>query len=139
MLLQLGYGAPLLALNMMKQGAVITRHSLLVDLTAIFRGQKTPIQIAARWSKLPLEQILIWWYHWLTDLIRLKLTTDINSVYNIDIIKLLEHVSVRTSVVAVYTMLDSLQQHLLSLKQNPNAQLLCEDILFQWQALTTQN
>jgi DNA polymerase-3 subunit delta' len=136
LLLQLSSGAPLLALDMMKQDAITMRHKLLVDLTAIFRRQKTPTQVADDWKKLPLERILVWWHHWLIDLVKLKMTDSTINICNQDIIKLLKHVSAKTSIMAVYAMLDALQQHLQSLKQNPNAQLLCEDLLFRWHALT---
>lgn len=136
-LLQLANGAPLKAKQLHETKATEQRHQMLVELTAILRGNKTSIEVANVWQKRPLIPMLSWWMEWLSDLVRLKMTGEPDSVTNQDILKLLLAVGKRSDIRAVYQLMDMISEDLqyLNQRRNLNPQLVCEKLLNQWYLL----
>ncbi|MCO4837849.1 MAG: DNA polymerase III subunit delta' [Oceanospirillaceae bacterium] len=136
-LLQLANGAPLKALELYASKAQDLRHQMLVELTAILRGQKSTIEVAQSWQKKPLVPMLNWWIEWLNDLVKLKMTQEVSQVSNKDIVKLLQAVAKRSDIVAIYALLENLIQQLnfINQRRNLNPQLVCEELLHQWYLL----
>ena len=133
-LLQLANGGPLKAIELHASKAQELRHQMLVELTAILRGQKNPIEVAQIWQKKPLVPMLNWWVGWLNDLVKLKMTEDASHVSNTDIVKLLQAVAKRSDIVAIYTLLENIIQQLnfINQRRNLSPQLVCEELLYQW-------
>jgi len=133
-LLRLANGAPLKAIELHTSNAQALRHQMLVELTAILRGKKSPLEVAQIWYKQPLVPMLGWWIEWLNDLIKLKMTGDTHHVSNLDIIKLLQAVAARSDILAIYRLLEKLTEQLnfINQRRNLNAQLVCEELLHQW-------
>ena len=136
-LLQLANGAPLRALQLHASRAHELRHQMLVQLTAVFRGKESPVDVAKIWHKQPLEQMLSWWIEWLNDLIKLKMTSNAQHLANPDIIKLLQAVDQRSNIIDIYALLERLTEQLnfIHLRRNLNTQLVCEQLLHQWYLL----
>ena len=138
-LLQLANGAPLKALHLHVIKANELRHQMLVQLTAILRGNESVVDVANSWHKQPLEQMFTWWIEWLNDLIKLKMTQSPEHVANPDIIKLLQAVAQRSNIAAIYALLEKLtaQLNFINLRRNLNPQLVCEELLHQWYLLVS--
>jgi DNA polymerase-3 subunit delta' len=136
-LLQLAHGAPLKALHLHTSKAYELRHQMLVQLTAILRGKESAVSVAHSWHKQPLEQMFSWWIEWLNDLIKLKMTASADHLANPDIIKLLQAVAQRSTINAIYLLLEQLIQQLnfINQRRNLNTQLVCEELLHQWYLL----
>ena len=136
-LLQLAHGAPLKALYLHTSKAHELRHQMLVQLTAILRGKDSVVGVAYSWHKQPLEQMFGWWIEWLNDLIKLKMTASTDYLANPDIIKLLQAVAQRSTMHAIYALLEQLTQQLnfINQRRNLNTQLVCEQLLHQWYLL----
>lgn len=71
-LLALADGAPLAALQLAQEGGAAQRQALLEDLEALLLRQQDPVQLAAKWQGLELEQGLRWIGSWTSDMIRLQ-------------------------------------------------------------------
>jgi DNA polymerase-3 subunit delta' len=134
---QMAHGAPLLALQYLRDEAPTLRHQILVDLTAILRNQSSVSEVAERWVKAPVPQVLDWWLQWLQDLIRLQQTNDTQQVVNQDVVKLLQAVARKAEIQAVFGLYDATLQALDSISQrrNINQQLLLEKLLYSWYQL----
>jgi len=135
--LPLAKGAPLQALALYQDKAHELRHQMLVQLTAILRGQQSSVEVAQSWQKLPLIQAFTWWLEWLNDLVKLKLTEDVSCLANADLEKLLQAVAKRSDIAAIYGLLDqvTLQLNYLHQRRNLNPQLVCEELLNGWYLL----
>jgi len=135
--LLLANGAPLHALDLFEQKAHEVRRQMLVQLTAILRGQQTSLEVAQSWQKLPLAQTFTWWIEWLNDLVKLKLTQDSRYIINTDLLKLLQAVAQRSDIAAIYQLLDAVTQQLnyVHQRRNLNPQMVCEELLNDWYLL----
>ncbi len=135
--LLLASGAPLHALALFEQKAHEVRRQMLVQLTAILRGQQTSLEVAESWKKLPLAQTFTWWVEWLNDLIKLKLTQDDSCIINTDLLKLLQAVAQRSDIAVIYQLLDAVTQQLnyVHQRRNLNPQMVCEELLNGWYLL----
>ena len=136
-LIALANGGPLKALQLHASKAHELRHQMLVQLTAILRGNASTLEVAQSWHKQPLEQMLNWWIEWINDLIKLKMTGNTAHLANPDIIKLLQAVAQRSSIKAMYRLLHRLTEQLsfINQRRNLNNQLVCEELLHQWYLL----
>ena len=136
-LIALANGGPLKALQLHASKAHELRHQMLVQLTAILRGNASTLEVAQSWHKQPLEQMLNWWIEWINDLIKLKMTGNTAHLANPDIIKLLQAVDQRSNIIDIYALLEKLTEQLnfINLRRNLNTQLVCEDLLHQWYLL----
>ena len=84
-LLRLSGGGPLKALSMIEEEQLEFRITLLRDLKLMSKNNCDPVQIAASWQTLGLENILSWLLKIILDLIRLKLLHDSANLINLDL------------------------------------------------------
>jgi len=83
-LLRLSGGGPLKALELIEDEQLQFRHTLLKDLKIISQKGCDPVQIAANWQTLGIENILAWLMRIILDLIRLKLVRERANLINLD-------------------------------------------------------
>lgn len=77
--LRLAGGAPLLALELQRQGFLDEAARMEADLVSLSAGEVSPASVARRWGKLAAGQCLDWLYRRASLDIRTRLTGDVNS------------------------------------------------------------
>ena len=80
LLLRLAGGGPLKAKVLLEDEQLAFRHTLIKDLRRIAKKNCDPVQIAAHWHTLGLENTLNWLMKIILDLIRLKLLLTFGAV-----------------------------------------------------------
>ncbi len=85
LLLRLSGGGPLKALDLIEDDQLQFRHTLLKDLNQLSRNNCDPVQIAANWQTLGVENIIAWLMRIILDLVRLKLLRERAILVNLDL------------------------------------------------------
>lgn len=136
-LLKVVHGAPLKGLTFKSGGQQVLRADLLSSLRDMLRRRKTPLEVAEQFVKADVENVLSLILGLLSDVARVKATSEINVVRNSDMEKMIKGVAKNTTPDKIFTLMDTIQEELLGLKRrhNPNKQLLLERIFLDWLAL----
>ena len=136
--LTLSGGAPLTALQVLRDQQVAPYQQLLLDLGAIAAGRQDPVAVAARWKKpytQAPEQILSWMLGSVQAMIRSKVAVAGNNDTGGEIHKRLCQLAVDQAETRLFAHLDRVVAALAQFHagQNPNAELLLESLFIPWQ------
>ncbi|WP_210395270.1 DNA polymerase III subunit delta' [Motiliproteus sediminis] len=137
-LLRLSGGAPLRALSMARHGELARREERFQLLEQLLRRQVSAPVIAARWAKEDALEGLDWLASVTSDLIRLRIgALAPTMIRNQDALGLLEKLANLTANEKLFEFKDKIQDYRVHLmrRNNPNQQLLWEDLLIGWRAL----
>jgi DNA polymerase III subunit delta' len=85
LLLRLSAGGPLKALGLIEDDQLQFRHTLLKDLNQLNRKDCDPVQIAANWQAVGVENTLSCLMRIIQDLIRMKLLRERANLVNLDL------------------------------------------------------
>ncbi|MCZ6803902.1 MAG: DNA polymerase III subunit delta' [Proteobacteria bacterium] len=134
LLLRLSGGGPLKALELVEDEQLQFRHTLLKDLSQLSRKNCDPVQIAAHWQTLGVENILAWLMRIIQDLIRLKLRREPSTLVNLDLKEDLQDLVNSLDLLALVRNYDFV---LLKYQQatgpmNYNALSILEEIVLHW-------
>lgn len=136
-LLNLAAGSPLAALEFARSGVLEHRKQVVEGVKQLLKRQISPVELAARWNKLPLLLLLEWFAQWNQALLRYRLTEDEQQLG-------LEDMRVVLGYMAQFVAADEiveLQQWLLErrnklLRRAPlQTQLVLETLLARWLSL----
>ncbi len=128
-LLSLTRKAPLAALEMSNRVQVTTRSDCFRDLVALLEQQSNPVKMAAAWSKYDQIQLFIWLQSWLSDMIKLKMTTDHQFIINIDLVDALHAISDKIAIQALFKSYDLASESLRLAETQANPVLVLETLL----------
>jgi DNA polymerase-3 subunit delta' len=131
----LAQGAPLLALDYAKDETLIKRNVCFNAWLAIAKQVKSPVIIAEDWHKLPASPLLFWMTSWVIDLIKCFYHTKVEDLYNPDLSRQLQELSVQLELKGLYQLYDLLLASRHRLDTQINRQLMFEEILIQWHEL----
>lgn len=136
-LLNVVHGAPLLALTFKERGEQELRADFFVGLKSILQGKATAISLAPQYAKKDIKLLLSWLYSLLVDVSKLQIAGEGTSIANADMTKMLAALAARSQAKKVYALADKVQwqRSALLAHQNPNKQLLLEDLLIDWKKL----
>lgn len=134
LLLRLAGGGPLKAVNLVENDAIELRHALLKDLKALTIHAADPVQIAANWQALGVENIFLSLMRIIQDLIRLKLRQEHAKLVNFDLKEDLQDLVNSLDLIALVRNYDFV---LFKYQQstgpmNYNSLALFEDIVVNW-------
>jgi DNA polymerase III subunit delta' len=133
-LLRLSGGGPLKALSLIEEEQLEFRLTLLKDLKLMSEKNCDPIQIAANWQTLGLENILNWLMKIILDLVRLKLLSDRANLINLDLKEDLQDLVNSLDLVALVRNYDFVllkyQQSTGPMNYNPLS--ILEEIVLHW-------
>lgn len=133
-LLRLSGGGPLKALSLLEDEQLEFRLTLLKDLKLMSKKNCDPIQIAANWQTLGLENILSWLMKIILDLIRLKLLRDKANLINLDLKEDLQELVNSLDLVALVRNYDFVllkyQQSTGPMNYNPLS--ILEEVVLHW-------
>ena len=139
LLLKLCAGAPLLALSMAEDDALLVRDKLFQDWQALAEGKTDALESAAMWLKegfkvfdtLPLN----WMSSWLMDMIRSLQGGHIKSMSNMDYALNLQNLAGQVDLKSLYGLVDRLNDTLRLNGTSANQLILIEALLLHWAGL----
>ena len=134
-LLALAGGAPLQAVKYAKNGTLQHRDELFTLLKAVLSGKQNPVTAAGLWFKKDLDVTLYCMTSWLTDMIRLKASSEPPVLVNPDLKSELLKLSEYSSLDKMLKFYDHLNTMHFWKKGNINAQAILEEILMHWSQL----
>lgn len=136
-LLNVVHGSVLSALTFKERGDQTLRADFLTGLKSILQQKVTAIDLAPKFIKADPLILLSWLRSMLVDIVKINLVGDQAKIVNNDMRKMLTTLSKRSQIKKIYTLSDKVQGHREALlaHQNPNKQLLLEDILLDWKNL----
>ena len=133
-LLRLSGGGPLKAISLIEEEQLEFRLTLLKDLKSMSKKNCDPVQIAANWQTLGLENILVWLMKIILDLIRLKLLRERAILINLDLKEDLQDLVNSLDLVALVRNYDFVllkyQQSTGPMNYNPLS--ILEEIVLHW-------
>lgn len=135
-LLAMASGAPLRAAGLAEIDALAMRMEIVDGIKALLKNQAGASQLAEKWSKIPLELIVDWFYSWTLDLLRLS-TGAAETAVNADMDKVLGYMAQRLENSAFMRWQAWLLEHrgMIMGKANLNRVLFLESLLLQWKQL----
>lgn len=135
-LLDFANGAPLDALAMLQGDALEQRAALLRDFEAVSLGQLSPLEAAKKWMAYAPLEVLEWLLKWLHGLARFLGSGQ--QVRGRDIPVTLDSLFAGLQQSHLYRYIDKVMgaKRQLQSGANPNKQLLLEELLMDWSALT---
>jgi DNA polymerase-3 subunit delta' len=138
LLLRVAQGAPLAALQLVKNEILTMRQDLFTALYALAQQQADPIKSAATIQDNDPLRLLDFMLVWIMDLLRLQLSGDEEMITNRDYLSQLSELKQSTELNANTKFMQYLQQirGQVSVGVNFNKQLLLENILIRWMGCT---
>ncbi|WP_415906809.1 DNA polymerase III subunit delta' [Neptuniibacter sp. QD72_48] len=136
-ILHINRGAPKEALSYIEKGLNEHRAQLIRGLADILKQRRTALEVAQSWQKLDLEMLLGWFYSLLSDAARGSVCQSPELLRQDDARNMLNAVAKKTNPVKIFKLADKVheERRAIMLRQNPNKQLLLENILLEWAAL----
>jgi len=137
-------GAPLTALQALRDDQVQPFLQLLAQIKGIARGELDPIDVAAQWHKKDLEWLLNWMLGSVQAMIHstaAEATSASASLLSVDLAADLKALAVTQAPTSLFEHLDRLVGALRHLHagQNPSPQLLMESLFIPWQQPVTRS
>ncbi len=138
--LKLSGGAPLAALEFVRNRGAERRGVMLNGLKGCASGRLSAPDVAQQWQKEDPVTLLAWLHGFVSDLVRFKLTESEAGLNSIDARSLISKASARTSEEKLFALMDKIHEYRLQVlaKSNPNRQLMFEDLLIRWTGLFTR-
>lgn len=136
-LLKVVHGAPLLGLDFKESGEQALRAEFIIGLKSILQQKISPLELAGQLAKADVLQLISWMYSLLVDISKLHLAGTESKILNTDMLKMLSTLAKRSQIGKVHLLANKVQGHRAALlaRQNPNKQLLLEDLLLDWKNL----
>jgi DNA polymerase-3 subunit delta' len=132
LLLGLGSGAPLQAQGLADPEILQERGRMVDEFYSVFKGERDPVLVAARWEKLDLVRVLNWFSGWLLDMLRLKAVGTPPRLYNPDQHKQLQSLAQRLDFKVIYGLLDRVLEANRTRDSQLNVLMLLESLLLAW-------
>ncbi|HEY5719697.1 MAG TPA: DNA polymerase III subunit delta' C-terminal domain-containing protein, partial [Gammaproteobacteria bacterium] len=125
---------PLQALELAGSDAVAARAATFDGFAGVLEGRADPLSVAASWAG-DAAQRLRWAAGWMVDLARLASVGEQAVIDSPDLAARLHPLAQRIDLVQLFNRLDQLQESRRLLDTQVNTQLLCEQLLLDWDAL----
>lgn len=132
LLLAMAQGAPLTARKLAANDGLQLRRQVFDELKQLTDGAISAVGLAARWQKLDSEQLSVWLWSWLADIIRLWFDADAERLENPDIQSDLQELARRLGLTQCFVLQDNLYRHRRMLSAGLNELLMREDLLLAW-------
>lgn len=130
--LALSGGAPLAAVERLRQEVSSRMRSAQDALFGLAEGRLAPAQVAADWQQMSIDEVIELLQFWLSDLVRLKTSDDPPICYFEAARARLHSLAERIDFRGLFAFSDRIQSASLGLSNNLNPQLLTERLLIDW-------
>jgi DNA polymerase III subunit delta' len=134
LLLRLSAGGPLKALSLVENDQLKHRENLVKDLISITKKNGDPVQIAAQWQAMGVENIFVTLMRLIQDLIHLKLRHEHAKLVNLDLKEDLQDLVNSLDLVALVRNYDFVlfKYQQSTAPMNYNVLSLFEEIVVNW-------
>jgi DNA polymerase-3 subunit delta' len=130
--LRLADGAPLRALALAQEDALEERRVRFDTLVGLCNGSQDPVTVAQAWAKDEDLKGLGWMREWLMDLLKIRLTGQIDGIHGIDLADRLQRLASKLDSRVMFRQLDVVNRNLRMADSSLNRQLVMEDVLLAW-------
>jgi DNA polymerase-3 subunit delta' len=130
--LRLADGAPLRALALAQEDALQERRTRFDTLVGLCNGSQDPVTVAQAWAKDEDLKGLGWMREWLMDLLKIRLTGQIDGIHGIDLADRLQRLASKLDSRVMFRQLDVVNRNLRLADSSLNRQLMMEDVLLAW-------
>jgi len=134
-LLAMANGAPLKAIKTADSELIQQREQMFELLLAIADGAESALGANKQWLKAGITTPIQWVYSWISDLIKVKIHLQqaiVNHDKSADLQKLAQQVELSN----LYSFLDSILDILKKQRAPLNTQMIMDDLLLDWEAIT---
>ena len=131
-LLRLADGAPLRALALAQENALQERRARFDTLVGLCNGSQEPVSVAQAWAKDEDLKGLVWMREWLMDLLKIRLTGQIDGIHGIDLAERLQRLASKLDSRVLFRQLDAVNRNLRLTDSSLNRQLVMEEVLLAW-------
>ncbi|MFV2055009.1 MAG: DNA polymerase III subunit delta' [Thiohalomonadales bacterium] len=131
--LQLSSGAPLLALDYLKEGVVEQYYGQLSHFLALSENKISVVEVASKWAAAEGAHAFLWLLHWVSRLIGFKFRlANAATHHNGKTEQQLQNLSMAVDLVKLYHYYDQLLVAIRLSDSQVNKQLLLEKLLINW-------
>jgi DNA polymerase-3 subunit delta' len=130
--LRLADGAPLRALALAQEDALKERRARFDTLVGLCNGSQDPVIVAQAWAKDEDLKGLGWMREWLMDLLKIRLTGQIDGIHGVDLADRLQRLASKLDSRVMFRQLDVVNRNLRLADSSLNRQLMMEDVLLAW-------
>ena len=130
--LRLADGAPLRALALAQEDALEERRARFDTLVGLCNGSQDPVTVAQAWAKDEDLKGLAWMREWLMDLLKIRLTGQVDGIHGIDLADRLQRLASKLDSRVMFRLLDVVNRNLRMTDSSLNRQLMMEDVLLAW-------
>ena len=130
--LRLADGAPLRALALAQEDALQERRARFDTLVGLCNGSQDPVAVAQAWAKDEDLKGLGWMREWLMDLLKIRLTGQLDGIHGIDLADRLQRLASKLDSRVMFRQLDVVNRNLRMADSSLNRQLMMEDVLLAW-------
>lgn len=130
--LRLADGAPLRALALAQEDTLEERRARFDTLVGLCNGSQDPVTVAQAWAKDEDLKGLDWMREWLMDLLKIRLTGQIDGIHGIDLADRLQRLASKLDSRVMFRQLDVVNRNLRMADSSLNRQLMMEDVLLAW-------
>jgi DNA polymerase-3 subunit delta' len=136
LMLALADNSPLEALEMIRSKSYESRAMVMEDLEYLTKSRADPVEVAGRWMKAGLDNVIPWLWRLLEDLIRLQCSQAPVPILNQDLRGRLEKLAAGLKTSAAIAAYDRLKNHrqLINGSSNVTPLTLLEEFTIQWSA-----
>jgi len=130
--LRLADGAPLRALALAQENALEERRARFDTLVGLCNGSQDPVSVAQAWAKDEDLKGLGWMREWLMDLLKIRLTGQLDGIHGIDLADRLQRLASKLDSRVMFRQLDAVNRNLRLADSSLNRQMMMEDVLLAW-------
>ena len=130
--LRLADGAPLRALALAQENALEERRTRFDTLVGLCNGSQDPVAVAQAWAKDEDLKGLGWMREWHMDLLKIRLTGQVDGIHGIDLADRLQRLASKLDSRVMFRQLDAINRNLRLADSSLNRQLMMEDVLLAW-------
>jgi len=134
MLMSVCEGQPCKAMELYEGDGLEVRNKLHEDLEAMLSGKLSSVEIAAKWNKLPISQVMYWLSFWMTDACRFVGSKGQTLLRDPLTGKVVKYTIKNANADSIFTLTDYILETKAKFdnQANLNQQLVLEDILIRW-------
>lgn len=135
-LLAMANGAPLKAVASADTEQIEYRDQIFEVFISIANGTEVPLSSANQWLKTGVATPIKWVYSWICDLIKMKNHLE-QAIVNHDKAVDLQKLAQKVELGSLYLYSDKIMDTLKKQRAPLNAQMIMDDLLLEWEAITT--
>jgi len=131
-LLRLADGAPLRAQLLAQENTLEERRTRFDTLVGLCDGSQDPVTVAQSWAKDEDLKGLGWMREWLMDLVKIRLTGQVEGIHGVDLTERLQRLAGKLDCRVLIRQLDAINRNLRLADGSLNRQMMMEDVLLAW-------